>query len=122
MGFLHTVKYGQPSLICDFQELYRYLMDDFVIRYSRKLKPRDFALKKDTVGKRKSKRVFLKDAKSREFLKGLNRYFQTFVEVPRIRIGKKQELETLINEEALVFASYLRNRRKTWKPRIVRLE
>jgi hypothetical protein len=31
--------------------------------------------------------------------------------------GKKQEFETLINEEALLFAKYLRNEIKEWKPR-----
>jgi len=54
-------------------------------------------------------------------MKKLNRYFENFVEVPRIRVGKRQELETLINEEALVFASCLRSRKKTWKPRIPKL-
>jgi len=33
--------------------------------------------------------------------------------------GEKQEIETLINEEALLFAKYLRNERKIWTPRIV---
>ena len=30
------------------------------------------------------------------------------VEIPMIKLGKKQEIETLINEEALLFAKYLR--------------
>jgi len=121
LGFMHTIKYGQPSLICDFQELYRYLMDDFVIRFGRKLSPKDFSLKEDSISKRKSKRVFLKGSKSQEFMRKLNRYFETFVNVPRIRVGNRQELETLICEEALVFASCLRSRKKMWKPRIPKL-
>lgn len=36
LGFLHSVAKGKPSLICDFQELYRYLIDDFVIQYCKK--------------------------------------------------------------------------------------
>jgi hypothetical protein len=40
------------------------------------------------------------------------------VELPRIRHGSKQTIETLINEEALLLAKYLRNERKTWVPRI----
>jgi hypothetical protein len=36
-------------------------------------------------------------------------------------MGKTQEIETLINEEALLFAIYLRNEKQTWKPRIVSL-
>jgi hypothetical protein len=35
--------------------------------------------------------------------------------------GKQQELETLINEEALLIARYLRNERDSWIPRIVGL-
>jgi len=49
----------------------------------------------------------------------LNRFFQTVVEIPRIMRGEKQELETLINEEALLFAKYLRDERDNWIPRIV---
>jgi hypothetical protein len=41
------------------------------------------------------------------------------VEVPRIRHGSRQTLETLINEEALLLAKYLRDERKTWVPRII---
>jgi len=37
------------------------------------------------------------------------------VEIPRIKVGKKQTIETLITEEAILFAKFLRNERKTWK-------
>lgn len=40
------------------------------------------------------------------------------VAVPRIRIGKRQTIETLINEEALLLAKFLRDERNTWIPRI----
>ena len=55
----------------------------------------------------------------KEFIKKLNAYFTTTVEVPRIMIGRRQELETLINEEALLFAKYLRKEREVWIPRIM---
>ncbi len=51
-------------------------------------------------------------------MKKLNLYFGRMVEVPRIRIGRRQTIETLINEEALLFAKYLRDERGTWGPRI----
>jgi len=38
-------------------------------------------------------------------MKSLNDYFLTEVKIPRYRVGKRQELETLINEEAMFFAS-----------------
>jgi hypothetical protein len=36
-------------------------------------------------------------------------------------MGEQQEIETLMNEEALLFAQYLRNEKQTWKPRIPEL-
>lgn len=36
-------------------------------------------------------------------------------------MGQKQEIETLISEEALLFAKYLRDEKPTWNPRIVDL-
>ena len=41
LGFLHSVQYGKPSLVCDFQELYRYLVDNFLIQYCRRLDSKD---------------------------------------------------------------------------------
>jgi CRISPR/Cas system-associated endonuclease Cas1 len=72
--------------------------------------------------KRKSKREYLNDAQTHDLVKGLNQYFQSKVRVPRIRMGMNQELETLINEEALLLAMFLRKERELWKPRIVCLE
>lgn len=51
-------------------------------------------------------------------MKQLNAFFESMVEVPRMRVGKRQTIETLINEEAWLFAKFLRNERKTWMPRI----
>jgi len=36
-------------------------------------------------------------------------------------MGEQQEIETLISEEALLFAQYLRNERQSWIPRIANL-
>ena len=122
LGYLHEIVFGRPSLICDFLELYRYLMDDFVLTYARNLKPRDFVLKdEDFSSTRKGKRLYLNDKMQKEFLKRLNAFFIAKVEIPRIMRGEKQEIETLINEEALLFAKYLRGEKPRWNPRIVEL-
>ena len=44
--------------------------------------------------------------------------FETEVEIPRINQRKKQIIDTLINEEALLFAKYLRTEKREWNPRI----
>lgn len=119
LGFLHSLKFGTPSLVCDVEEVYRYMIDDFVIGYARRLTPKDFVLKTEDSGNRKGKREFLNDRKTGEFSTKLGEYFRSRVYVPRIMRGEKQELETLINEEALLLGKYLRGERKEWTPRIV---
>ena len=121
LGFLHSLQYGKPSLVCDFQELYRHLMEGFVIQYCQTLKKKDFILKTEGYSKsKKGKRQYLNDAKTRGFMKELNQHFQRQVAIPRMKIGERQEIETLIREEALLFAKYLRGERTMWKPRIAR--
>jgi len=119
LGFLHSLQFGKPSLVCDFQELYRYLIDDFIIEHCQDLEDKDFTMNWENFSsKRKGKRQYLNNAQTRELMNSLYKYFQMKVEVPRIRRGKRQELETLINEEALLFAKFLRDERETWIPRV----
>jgi CRISPR-associated protein Cas1 len=118
LGFVHSEQYGKPSLVCDFMELYRYLVDDFLIEFCQELKPKDFVVKGErTMRKRWGKREYLNASRTRELERGLEELFEGMVEVPRIRHGSRQTLETLINEEALLLAKYLRDERKTWIPR-----
>jgi hypothetical protein len=52
-------------------------------------------------------------------MRKLNGYFESKIEIPRIKHGSKQTIETLINEEALLFAKYLRHERSSWRPRLI---
>ena len=91
LGFLHSMQFGKPSLVCDFQELYRYLIDDFLIQYCPKLRRKDFTVKTESMSrKRKGKKEYLNNLQTRDFMKQLYRYFERKVEVPRIRVGKRQ--------------------------------
>jgi CRISPR/Cas system-associated endonuclease Cas1 len=119
LGFLYSVQFGKPSLVCNFQELYRYLIDEFLINYCQRINKKDFTVKTENANrKRKGKREYLNNAETSELLGELNRFFETRVEVKRIRNGEHQTLETVINEEALLFAKYLRGEVKSWMPRI----
>jgi hypothetical protein len=62
--------------------------------------------------------VLTKKCETDSLVDGLKVLFRCKVEILRIRHGKKQTLEILINEEALLLAKFLRNERKDWKPRI----
>jgi CRISPR/Cas system-associated endonuclease Cas1 len=100
-------------------ELYRYLVDDFVIEYCRGLKRKDFIVKsEDLSARRKGKREYLNESQTSVFVNNLDEYLQTKISLPRIRMGNRQEIETLINEEAMLLGMYLRNEKKDWIPRI----
>jgi len=120
LGFLHSTQFRKPSLMCDFQELYRHLMDDFLIHYCQQLKMKDFIVKVEDMSRnKKGKRVYLNDTQTRDLMKQLDKFFESFIEVPRIRVGKKQTIETFINEEAFLFANFLREGKEIWKPRSI---
>jgi len=122
LGFLHKISHNHAALVSDFMELYRYQVDNFLVNYARNLQPRDFVIKSEDYSKRrKGKRQYLNDQLTNDFIKKLNAYFESTVEIPRIKVGKRQKLETLIDEEALLLAKYLRDERKSWNPRIANL-
>lgn len=120
LGFLHTIKFGNPSLVFDFQELYRYLIDNFLIERSQKFHKKDFVYVTDFMMHLKmGKKIHLCEYETNELAEDLNKFFDRIVEVPRIKVGYNQTIDTLISEEALLFAKYLRNERKEWKHWVV---
>ena len=95
------------------------MVDDFVIQFCQGIKERDFIVKSEAVSrKRKGKHEYLNNVETRRMMKELKKYFDSKLEVPLIRYGEKQRIETLINEEALLLAKFLRDENKTWIPRI----
>jgi len=119
LGYLHKMEFGRPSMVCDCMELYRHLIDGFLIEYCKDLKPTDFKGKNEKLGKRKvGKRMYLKDSITKGMVGKLFEYFQTKVYIPRVKRGLRQEIETLIDEEAFLMARYLRMKGESWVPRI----
>ena len=119
LGFLHSEQFGKPSLVCDFMEIYRFMIDDFLIPYCKGLKAKDFITKSEALSRHKvGKREYLNDFDTRDLMFKLNSYFESMIEIPRMKVGERQTFETLISEEALLFAKYLRDERKDWNPRI----
>lgn len=64
------------------------------------------------------KRINLCEYETDSLAEGLNSLFDNDVEIPRIKHGNKQTFDTLISEEALLLAKFLRNERIDWNPRI----
>ncbi len=118
LGFLHSTQFGKPSLVCDFQDLYRYLIDDFLIERRKTFHKKDFVLVTDFMMRLKmGKRIHLFEYETDNLAEGLNNLFESEFNIPRIMYGKKQTLDTLIREEAILLAKFLRNETKEWNPR-----
>jgi len=73
--------------------------------------------REDYSSNRKGERQYLSKPLAKDMMNRLNSFFETTVEVPRVRHGNEQTLETLINEETMLFAKYLRDERPAWIPR-----
>lgn len=67
--------------------------------------------------KKKGKREYLNDVQTRDLIDKLDEFFESTVEIPRIKVGKQQTIETLISEEALLPAKHIRRERDSWTPR-----
>jgi CRISPR/Cas system-associated endonuclease Cas1 len=101
-------------------EIYRYLIDDFLL--GKRFHKKDFVLVTDFMMHLKmGKRIHLCEYETNDLAEALNSLFDRTIEIPRIRHGSKQTLDTLINEEAYLLAKYLRNEKERWISRIANL-
>ncbi|MDH5266611.1 MAG: ParB N-terminal domain-containing protein [Candidatus Bathyarchaeota archaeon] len=122
--FHYRTKDENKSESLKIRDCYKLLFNDSLIGvlvYSRSylnLKPRDFEAKSEMFKGKRGKRIYLKKLKTRELTSELHEFFMRKVRVPRFRHGNKQEVESLINEEAILLALFLRGKRDSWVPRI----
>jgi hypothetical protein len=59
---------------------------------------KDFITKNELMSRGKiGKREYLNSSETKDFMIGLDKRFNSYVEIPRIMQGKRQKLETLIS-------------------------
>jgi len=63
------------------------------------------------------KKIRLKGYETDSLAEDLNAFFDRAVDVERIKVGNRQTIDTLISEEALLFAKWLRQKNEIWLPR-----
>ena len=71
-----------------------------------------------SISARERARIHLCEFETNDLAEDLNLLFDRVVEIPRMRHGSRQTVDTLINEEAYLLAKFLRNEKETWIPRI----
>lgn len=112
IGFLHSPQFGKPSLVCDLQELFRWVIDDFLIGYTQKLTPESF--------EDKNRRIFLKRTETYKFVKEINKLFDKRIEHQRIKkFGKYSKIRTAIREESIKLAQYIRGEKRDYEPIVI---
>ena len=109
LGYLHSIQFAKPSLVCDIQEIFRGLIDEFLIEYAKKLSEDDF--------EDKNGRTFLKRKESYRMIKAINELFDKRIKHQRIKkYGEHSKIRTAIREEPMKMAQYLRGEKEKYEP------
>ncbi len=108
LGYLHSTQFAKPSLVCDLQEPFRYLVEDFLVGYHQNLAPESF---EDT-----GRRVFVRPKEKLRLILGLNRLFEKRAPYKRRNYGRTASIRTIIREETIKLAQYLRGNKTIYEP------
>jgi hypothetical protein len=97
-------------MVCDIQEIFRVLIENYLLGHQQNLEPESF--------EHKGKRYFLKPEKKLELILGVRRLFKKKVPYNRRNITGKTMIKTIIKEETIEQAKYIREEKEKWAPRI----
>lgn len=108
LGYLHSIQFAKPSLVCDVQEIFRILIEEFLVTYHQKLEPESF--------EQKGKRSFLKPKQKLKLILQINHLFKKRIPYKRRNYSKKTTIRTIIKEEPIKLAQYLRGNKSFYEP------
>lgn len=108
LGYLHSIQFAKPSLVCDIQEVFRALIEDFLVTYHQKLEPESF--------EQKGKRMLLNPNEKLKLILEVNRIFKRKVPYKRRNYSKTTTIRTIIKEEPIKLAQYLRENKACYEP------
>jgi CRISPR-associated protein Cas1 len=108
LGYLHSIQFAKSSLVCDVQEIFRVLIEEFLVKYHQKLEPESF--------EQKGKRVFLKPEQKLKLILEVTRLFRKRIPYKRRNCSKKTTIHTIIKEEPIKLAKYLRGNKSFYEP------
>ena len=111
LGYLHSIQYSKPSLVCDIQEMFRVLIEDFMISYALTLEPESF--------EQYGKRIFLKSQEKLSLIIELTKLLQKKISYNRKQHSKSTTIRTAIKEEAIKLAQFIKTDKASYKPVIL---
>lgn len=108
LGYLHSIQYAKPSLVCDIQEIFRTVIEDFLVAYHQNLTPESF--------EQKGQRTFLKSNEKLKLILEINHFFKKRTPYKRRNYSSKTRIRTIIKEEPIKLAQYLRGNNTAYEP------
>jgi len=113
VGFMHTIRHGRPSLICDLIEPYGPMIDDFLLMITRELGSSDTIVRME-YGK---PRIFLNHRASSTLVSNVKSLLNWAVKKPRRRgYGFKARIITVIDDDIHALAVYMLKEKDEWTP------
>lgn len=107
LGYLHSIQFSKPSLVCDIQEMFRSLIEDFLVNYHQNLEPESF--------EQRGNRIFLKDEEKLKLILEISRLLKRRIPYKRRNYSKQTSIQTIIKEEAMRLAQFLREKQKNYE-------
>lgn len=108
LGYLHSIQYSKPSLVCDIQEMFRVLIEDFTISHALTLEPESF--------EQHGKRSFLKPKEKSRLIIELTRLLRKKISYNRRQHSKSTTIRTAIKEESIKLAQFIKSDKASYKP------
>jgi len=100
LGYLHSVQKYKPSLVYDMMESFRALIEDFLLSYHTQLGKDSFEKHGD--------RMFLKQDEEIKMIRAINNLLDQKVPYVRRNYTKTTKVRTVIKEEPIKLANYIR--------------
>ena len=111
LGFLHSYFRFKQSLVYDLIEPFRVVVEEFVLAYHEKLTQSSF----EKVGKR----IYLKKDEEIQFITALNKKLRKRVQYQRYDKPVKARIKTIVKEEPIKLAQYIRNKHRDYQPHVM---
>ncbi|MDH5783160.1 MAG: hypothetical protein OEZ35_05795 [Candidatus Bathyarchaeota archaeon] len=93
------------------QEIFRTLIEDFLVTYHQNLEPESF--------NQKGKRKFLKPNEKLKLILEITHLFKKRIPYKRRNYSKKTTIRTVIKEEPKKLAQYLRGNKRFYEPVVI---
>ena len=108
LGYLHSMQFSKPSLVCDIQEIFRTVIEDFLVKHHQNIEPESFELK--------GKRVFLKEKEKLKLILEVSNLLKKRIPYQRRNYSKTVKIQTILKEETLKLAQFLRGKNEIYEP------